>query len=381
MRTVYINGRFLTQRVTGVQRYAIALVEAMDRLIVDGHPAVDGLRLVVLAPPGDLATRPALERVELRPVGRGGGHAWEQLALPAHCRDGLLFCPGNTAPLDTLLGGHAVVTVHSLSYRLFPASYSRAFRLAYHLLMPVIMRRARRVITVSEAERRNILEAFPVAASRLVVVANGGLPDAWLDRAGLEAPAAATAAAPYVLYVGSLSRLKNMHGLLAAAPVLARHGLALRIVGGTAAALAAMDDLAVPGHADVDFRGQIDDLQTLIDHLRGAACFLFPSFFESSGIPPLEAMACGCPVVCSAIPALKERCGDAALYCDPHDPADIAAKAVAAATDPATRAALIPRGRALAAACTWARCAEQTLAVLREALPAGPAGPAGSRRA
>jgi glycosyltransferase involved in cell wall biosynthesis len=365
--TVYINARFLTQHVTGVQRYGLALVAAIDGLVAAGHPATAGLRFVLLAPPGPLAHRLELRCLELRQVGTGRGYLWEQAVLPAHCRDGLLFCPGNTAPVRALRGGRVVVTVHSLAYRTAPASYSRAFRLAYRLLMPRIMRHARRVITVSEAERRNILEVFPEAAARLVAVANGGLPDPWLERA-LAAPAAPDTAAPYVLYVGSLSRLKNTHGLLAAAPALTARGLGLRIVGGTAAALAAQHDLTVPAGARVEFAGQVDDPGELVAHLRGATCFLFPSFSESSGIPPLEAMACGCPVVCSRLAALEERCGDAALYCDPHDPADIAAKAIRAATDPVTRAALVARGRALAAEATWPRCAERTLAVLREAL-------------
>lgn len=180
--TIFINARFLTQHVTGVQRYAHELVTALDRLIAGQAPVMNGLRLIMLAPPGPLKFRPELEHIALRQVGRFSGHAWEQLSLPFFCRDGLLFCPGNTAPLHTLVRGRVVVTVHSLSVRYFPKAYSPAFRAVYHILTSAIMRRAKLVVTVSRAERQSILQVYPHIQDRLKVIQNGGLSKEWLQQ-------------------------------------------------------------------------------------------------------------------------------------------------------------------------------------------------------
>jgi hypothetical protein len=169
---IAINGRFLTQRITGVQRYARELVRAIDSILA----ARPDLKVTVISP--RLAeTPPPWRHIQLIQVGYLQGHAWEQLELPWYSRGKLLFCPGMTAPIATLVGTQTVVvTVHDLSYRYFPEAYRLPFRLWYGLLIPLVLNCASSVITVSESERTAIIAQYPKAASRLHAIANGGLP-------------------------------------------------------------------------------------------------------------------------------------------------------------------------------------------------------------
>ena len=359
-----INGRFLTQSVTGVQRYARELCATLDEAL----PGLPGLTAEVLTPPlGDRAGLdvPTYDNLVLREVGHGGGHRWEQLSLPRHLGDSdVLFCPGNTAPVRALPGRTpVVVTVHDLAFREFPETVTRPFRMAYEVLVPAAMRRAERIITVSEAERTRMLVHFPKAAGRLTAVANGGLPR---DRPVASPDDSRPPDGPFVLYVGSFNPRKNVAGVIAACRTLLaeRPGLRAVYVGETSRNYQAVD----LGDADerMIFAGKVSDA-ALEAHYDAASVLLFPSFHEASGLPPVEGMAHGCPVVVSEIPALRERCGDAALYCDPHDVASLVSQAGRILDDPDLAADLAARGREQAAVYTWANCLSETLEILTQA--------------
>ena len=351
---IIINGRFLTQGITGVQRYARELLPAFD-VLLDDRP---DLRVRLLTPPIDPQWIPVLRNIRHESVGRRQGHGWEQFDLPRHVGRAVLFCPGNTAPVASLLGrGRVVVTVHDLSYRYFPEAYSRGFRLLYNALIPLILRRADRVVTVSESERRAILEHYPFAAARLIAIQNGGLPT------GIDEQAPDPAARETVLYVGSLSKRKNFPGMLDAAVRLARsRGTRFVFIGSVPQGLtetlsSVPDDLSYY----IRFAGQVNEWDQLLAAYRSAHCFLFPSFYEASPLPPIEAMGCGCPVIAGDIPSLRERCADAARYCDPADVDDIVAAITAVLDDPAHAAALRTAGYAQARRYSWHHCARATL--------------------
>ena len=355
---IVINGRFLTQRITGVQRYARELVQALDG-ILETRPETK----VTIVSPRLAETPPVWRNIELREVGYLHGHAWEQLELPWHSRGKTLFCPGNTAPVISLLGFQSViVTVHDLSYKYFPEAYHPAFRLWYGFLVPLVLRRARAVITVSETERRAIIAHYPLAEPRLCAIANGGLPTGL----SIAPPEPADHSGNYILYVGSMSKRKNFPRMFEAAAQLARkRGFHFVFVGGTSKSLVTSlpkppDDIA----SRITFAGAEDSPAALMSYYRRAACLLFPSLYESSGLPPVEAMACGCPVIASDIPALRERCGDAAIYCDPYDTDSIAAAVERVMDDAELRARLRTLGQRQAANYSWEHCARQTLDVI-----------------
>lgn len=352
--TVAVNGRFLTHPITGVQRYAHEVVSCWGRGDGPDRATRTVLAPAVTAHPADRLGLPAHR------IGRLRGHLWEQAELPRHVRADVLFCPANTAPIATLLSRTpVVVTVHDLAYRYFPDAYTAAYRAVYATLVPIIMDRAALVITVSETERASIVHHFPAVRDRIVAIPNGVF-----DAVGAAAFAGdrppSPVPAPFVLYVGSLSRRKNLEGFLRAFALLP-HDIHAAVVGSTPQVFN-QPELTVPEHIRrrIHFAGQLDSTARLLAYYRNARCLVFPSFFESSGLPPLEAMAAGCPVVVSDIPALVERCGDAALYCDPADIESIAAQTRRLLDDSSLRDDLIRRGSARAQAYTWERCADRT---------------------
>ena len=201
---IAINGRFLTQPVTGVQRYAREMLMALEKLASERSDITFRLLTPRLSGPA-----PEVRHIRHETVGRFQGHAWEQLDLPRFVGDDLLFCPGNTAPLALLLRRRPVaVTVHDLSYLYFPSAYSLMFRLLYNLIIPLVLKLASAVITVSEAERVAIVKRYPGSRDRIVAIPNGALP------VGRQLESHRGARDPFVLYVGSLSKRKNFPAMV-----------------------------------------------------------------------------------------------------------------------------------------------------------------------
>jgi glycosyltransferase involved in cell wall biosynthesis len=357
---IAINGRFLTRSITGVERYSREITSAIDALVAT-RPDVE---ITLFTPPLGTAP-PTLQNIRVVQAGNMRGHAWEQLELPVLSRGQTLFCPGNTAPLASIYSQQPVVAcVHDLSYRYFGEAYRWKFRAAYSVIVPTVLERANAVITVSESERRAILSSYPRLAPRLVSIQNGGLP------AGSVPPfRPRKSEPPSVLYVGSLSKRKNIHTIVEVAVRLARSkGVRFVAVGGAADGFTSFN-WQVPSDVAhlIEFVGQLDDTKALLDYYCNASCFLFPSLYESSPLPPIEAMSCGCPVVASSIPSLVERCGDAALYCDPHDIDDVERKVSRVLNEPALATELRQAGFDRADTFNWMQAAAHTLAIIEGA--------------
>jgi glycosyltransferase involved in cell wall biosynthesis len=360
-----INGRFLSQRATGVQRVAREVTGAIDRLLDEGrYPGVRA-RLVVQA---DADPAPlGLRRIEVE-VARGAqGHAWEQAILPRRLRGGILLCLGNSAPLATLLSARPpAVVLHDQAYQRFPADYSRAYRWAHRVIEAGVIARAGPLLLVSESEREALGARYRVAAARAVVAPNGS----WVaDDVPARAPRHIPSAPRYGLFIGRPNMRKNIAGVLSTAIGLARErAQPFRFAGPGA------DDLAVQIPADVRGLIRLDGYvadSALPALYAGAAYLLYPSFYEASGLPPSEAMTFGCPVVAADLPVLRERCGDAAEYCDPACRNSIRAAVLAILDVPGHAAALTDKGYARAASLTWRHQAE----IIIEALLSRESGP------
>ncbi|MBN8943289.1 MAG: glycosyltransferase family 4 protein [Rhizobiales bacterium] len=339
----FINGRFLTQKTSGVQRYAREIVRSLDALLEEGHPLARGRRLCLVTPPhADIL--PGLGMIEQRVVGSLRGHAWEQVSLPRYARGGLLnLC--NTAPL---LGRRNIVCIHDTNVADYPESYSRQFRLLYRALVPPVARGAAMVATVSAYSAGRIAR-FGLDRGAIAVLPNGHEHVArWR---AVASPAIAAAAGPNTIVVlGSRAPHKNLGMLLGLAGALAGQGFRIAIAG---AADAHVFQGAAAGEAgNVVSVGRISD-DELAALLQGAHCLAFPSFVEGFGLPPLEAFAIGCPVVSSDRASLPEVCGEAALYAAPDRPDQWLSAFCALRDDPRLRAALIERGHARARAFSW----------------------------
>jgi glycosyltransferase involved in cell wall biosynthesis len=358
---IAINGRFLTQRVTGVQRMAREFVWALDKLIADGALADVGARLLV--PPGTELGDLSLSAIRVETLGGARSHFWEQLVLPRHVGDNWLLNLGNTAPLVSLGRNRKVaVVIHDVSYRVFPSAYKLSYRLSHRLIDAMIMRRARVIVTVADTEKAMLASLYPGTVSKIHTAQNGG----WRELPAARGPVPLSERT-YGLYVGSLSRRKNIETVLDVAVRLAeQRRLPFKIVGAGSPILSDIRiDIPEEVRPLIEFCGQIETAEDLADIYRGAAFLLFPSFYEASALPPIEAMAHGCPVIVSDIPSLRERCGDAAAYCDPYDRDDVFAATRTVLDDLPFAEGMVERGYAMARHRSWRTQAFEVMERLR----------------
>lgn len=356
---VFINGRFLSQTITGVQRAARETVRALERLAAAADPAVSGLELEILAPPGtSVSNQPT--HIPVRLIGTLSGHAWEQLELPWHSRTGVLVSLANAAPL---IRSRQCVTLHDASVFAVPEAYSPLYLRWYRTLIPALGRRAARIITDSNFSRTELARRAGINEDKIRVVPLGAehilatpCDISVLANAGLQGR-------PFILAVSSHSAHKNLKALCEAARNLDNRAYQVVIAGGSNARVFETEATSWP--AGVKHLGYVTDaqLRALYTH---ASCFVYPSLYEGFGLPPLEAMSCGCPVVVSNAASLPEVCGDAAVYCDPHDPADIARSIARVMEDDALREDLRCRGYQQAREFTWDRSARLLIDILRE---------------
>ncbi len=355
MTGIAINGRFLTQGMTGVQRFATEITAAADALAARGDwPAAR-----VLHPAG--ARDAGLRALRLEQAGTRSGQAWEQLDLPRALRGDVLVNLGNTAPI--LAGARQAVVIHDAGAFDTPESYSFAFRSWYRLLQRLLARRGAHVLTVSEFSRGRIAAALGVAASSIAVLPEGGehilrldADDAVLSKHGLEP-------ARYALVVGNPAAHKNLAALTAAAEVLGRHGLTLAVAGAADPAVFRASGGVAAEAARVLGRVSDAELRALYEN---ALCLVFPSRYEGFGLPPLEAMTCGCAVVAAHAGAVPEVCDNAALYFDPTQPAMLAEALDRIITEDGLRDGLRSAGLSRAAGFTWEGAARELLARVQE---------------
>ncbi|WP_321884382.1 glycosyltransferase family 4 protein [Paraburkholderia bannensis] len=345
-RKLVINGRFLGRRATGVDRFAFETMRALDALIDAHDPLVAGLRAEIVVPPAlrDLAN--PFVHLGLRASGRGAGARWEQLALPRAAAGSLLLNLCNSGPL---FYRQQVTVLHDAAPARMPESYSRKFTAWYRLMAPRVGRVARRIITVSEFSRRELCEAYRIPLPKIGVVPESGEHMLRMEE-GASVPEVLRAGRPFVLAVGSTSRHKNFRLVADAARLIRNASFDIVVVGASDARVYGDAGDALPGI--VKHLGYVSD-EELVALYRRAACFVYPSLYEGFGLPPVEALALGCPVIASRLPAVVEACGDAVLYTSPDDPAQLAALLECVTADVALRASLRERGQTRTAALTW----------------------------
>jgi glycosyltransferase involved in cell wall biosynthesis len=358
MLPIYINGRFLSQPITGVQRYAAEVVTALDKLLVEGRPAhlpQGGVKLLV---PQNACQQLSLRYISTRRIGRLKGHLWEQLELPGASSDGVLVGLANTGPL---WHPRQLITIHDASVFANPGNFSLAFRTWYRLLIPRLGQRAKTILTVSEFSRSELIRYCNFPETKIEVVYNGvdhiirePADQDFLSGRNLKP-------GNYFLCVATSSRNKNIGLVMDALQFLGDVDLDLVTVG--AADPKVFSEPRISGNRRRHDLGYVSDSQLRVLY-ENALCFVFPSLYEGFGIPPLEAMACGCPVIVARTSALPESCGDCALYCDPYDARALANQIKSLRSDMTLRLRLKNLGQEHSSRFTWDACARHVLAVL-----------------
>ena len=293
-----------------------------------------------------LETRPGLELRRLAFGGRGRGAtvardaAWYPVGMAWAARDlDVLHCVTMRVPVRAR--PRIVATVHDLAVLRYPDAFPRWHRHSGRLALRQAVRTADAIVAVSAFTRDELVDALGVPADRVRVVGNG------VD--SVFTPSGGSAAGDYVLAVGTLEPRKNLARAVEAARLA---GVDVRVVGAPG-----WGGVQVPGWV-----GRVGD-EELAALYRGARCLVYPSLYEGFGIPILEAMACGTPVVTSRGGATEEIAGGAAVLVDPLDVEGIAA-GIAEAHD--RRAELVPRGIEQAGTYTWQRAASDLEALWRD---------------
>jgi glycosyltransferase involved in cell wall biosynthesis len=245
-----------------------------------------------------------------------------------------------------------VTTIHDTIPERFPNFFHA--HTSHRTTRRAVLRRADRVICVSESTRRDVLELYDLDPDRVSVVGLGSS-IAPVSEAPMDI------GAPYFLHVGGRYPYKNFTGLLKAFGEARLHKTH-KLVSFTSTPLSA-NELAVMQQAGVPQSNVVlatGDDQTLARYYAGAEALVFPSMYEGFGIPLLEAMCCNCPIVTSNTSSLPEVAGDAAIYCDPYDIKSISDALIEIASSPATRARLLANGRERVRNFSWERCASET---------------------
>jgi glycosyltransferase involved in cell wall biosynthesis len=328
-RNIVVNGRFLARRVTGVERYGREI-----------------LRLL----PGDHRV------VATRTLG-AAGHAWEQFVLPHRLgRGSVLWSPANSGPL---LVQDQALTIHDLSPLEHPEWFTRSYSTWYRLFLPILAKRVRVIFTPSEHVKRKVVTHF--GAGNVLVTPNGvdeSVFHAGAAQGGFDLPK------KYILFVGSIQPRKNLDGLIRAWHELRREfkDRWLIVAGGTGPMFRTVkffDD------ERVRFLGYIAD-RDLPGLYANAELFVLPSLDEGFGLPALEAMACGTPVIASNGGALPEIVGDAGLIFDLSQPDTLIHAMQTCLHDPNLRASLIEKGLARARKFSWRTTADLIWKTLHE---------------
>ena len=334
-KLVVVDADVLGRHRTGDETYVENLLRRLPALAGDEFTFAALTRRPDLVPEGIEAVEVAARFQELRMlfgVPRVLGRLRPALAhfqhsLPPHRR------------------GPMVVTVHDLSFERTSTAMGRRDRAIFKVVVPWSVRRARHVIAVSERTKRDLIELYDVPEERITVTPHGIDPAFGPGDEG---------AHDYLLFVGAVQERKNPLAALEAAQAV---GLPL-VVAGPEREPTLARELERRG---ADLRGYVekDELAALY---RGAAVLVLPSRYEGFGLPVLEAMACGTPVVANPDPALKEVAGDAALYAEPGGLADAIRRAIG------ERAQLVSAGFVRAAGFSWDETARLTLEAYRKAL-------------
>ncbi len=356
-RKIFINGRFLTQPITGVQRFAIEILTALDKLCNSDNNS--NFQIICLTPQSQsLSYTPNWNNILQQECGIFQGNTWEQFDLPRYSRDGLLLNLCNIGPVFHF---NQIVVMHDASVFTVPETYSFSFKLKYRAVMGLLGIISKQIITVSDFSKNEISKYLKIRKEKIKVIVEGCdhvgktvRNDSVIKNNGLSGP--------FFLIVGSASKHKNVD----IARKAVESGLSLNpklvIAGGTYSKV--FNKETAWNSRNVIELGYISD-EELKSLYTNATAFIFPSLYEGFGLPPIEAMACGCPVICSNRASLPEVCGDAAIYFDPTDVGDLKNILQEVLEDDNIRQEMRIRGGKRSELYTWKNAAEQLLNIIR----------------
>ncbi len=360
MSTIYINGKFLGQPTTGAQRFALEIVLALDALVANDQSSVL-FDFCLVIPMNVKVNLPSLKNIRVIELPGFSSHLWEQISLPLFVKNSLLINLSGSAPM---LKRHQIFTIFDAAIFDLPQVYSRLFVAWYRAQFLLQSKFCYLLLTISEFSRDRLCYHLGVSRDMFSIIPCGvdhihkiNSDETVLAKYNLTKNR-------YFLAVGSANPSKNFSFLINAFldlhvdqfPVLV-------VVGGANSAVFA--NYGVLEDERVIKVGRVDDAQ-LKALYSNARAFVFPSLYEGFGIPPLEAMACGCPVIASNATSIPEVCGNAVGYFDPASPASIQNALRRIVVDDNWRMLLQDAGRNWVLKYSWQSAAEKLLNHINE---------------
>lgn len=335
MSNIYINARFLTQNITGVQRFALEICQELIKLRDD----------IVLLVPSTFESNPLFKSLPLKIIGNKSGLYWEQIELPNFLNkqgNPLLLNLCNRAPI---FYKNNIIVLHDMIFKRYPKTVSLGFGLFYKFMVPILIKRAKKILTVSQFSKQEILYFYPKCHSDIEIIYNAvdkKFKPHYDNRHNER----------YLLAVSSDFPHKNFESLVKAFLLLNHPSLKLKIVGSKGSIASQYQN-----EKTIDFLGRVSDEQ-LIELYQNAYAFVFPSLYEGFGIPPLEAQACGCPVISSNLSVMPEVLGDSVIYFNPKEINDIKEKMNLLLEDEYLYKELVTKGLQNVARFSWADSAQ-----------------------
>lgn len=290
-------------------------------------------------------------------------HIWTHFVLPFKSGE-VLFCPTNIAPLFVPKSKKLVVTIHDVAFITHPNSFSKFFKVYYKLLMPSIVKRADKIITVSKYSKKEIEKYYPNAKGKIEVIYLGfGANFKEMNKIKKK---------NQLLYVGSMNERKNFIGVLKAFNLLDQKGYKLLMIGNFFGNFNLDEESRLlvdkaKQNPNIELLSSIDNNE-LAKIYNESKLFLFPSFYEGFGLPVLEAMTCGTPLICSDSSSLPEVGGDAVVYCDPYSIEDIKEKIEMVLGDEVLQKQMIEKGLERANMFSWEKSADEHMKVFKETM-------------
>lgn len=346
MKKIFINGHFLTQQLTGIQRFSHEITSALCE---------NNAAIIVLAP------RKTLHEYSLKckiiKFGIFSGIIWEHFELPLYLffhKCPLLFNFGSTGPL---FYRNRIVSIHDISFYTHPEWFSKFYRTYYQVLTPIFARLSKKIITVSEFSKSEIKTWLKIPDEKFLIIHNAVSTSFNSYKTELKA-----SNKKYILTVASLDPRKNFERLVKAYHNCnIQHEISLKIVGKGSK----LFNITLTPEILENSLGYVSDEQ-LVNLYRNAELFVYPSLYEGFGIPPLEAMSFGCPVILSDIPVFRELYGDSVCYVDPYSTDSIGKGIIRVLSDKTYRDELIIKGYEKSKEFDWNKSALKLIDVINQ---------------
>ncbi len=318
---------------------------------------------VLFVAPKDIVHEELFKKLEAEKVGYLKGHLWEQIDLPIYLRKNnspLLLNLCSTAPI---FYKNKIVTHHDITYIRHPESFSKSFVFFYRLLMPLILKSSRKIVTVSNFSKNEISTFYKISASKFVVIYNAADKDKFrkISRDNLNHRR------KYLLAVSSINKHKNFELLINTFLSFNREykDMDLLIVGDNNVNSFKKLNSDKKKIKNIYFLGRVDD-EKLVGLYQNAFAFVFPSLYEGFGIPPIEAQSCGCPVISSNAACLPEVLGNSVCYFDPNSDSDLLRAMKLVANDGNLRNKFINLGAENVERFTWNKSSDLLIKYLKE---------------